>query len=307
MQLPEKFETIKETITDKLDSVIEWLEDKLGSRPKAVGVVAGGFIVIIVLIVLFISLIPWTAAPAPQQSQSAPVEDLGSGVTMDERSEQNAEEAAAENIPDEAKTVKELSQERIVKATFEYMVDPTHIVVTLPNKDEVTVRLVNVTPTEDCAYAEEGSNPYTLVRDNGKIWLERDTVTMEEDGTWPRYVWKTDPTKDVSLTSTGLWQAAECSPTTGNYTYTPEDGYDRNKELFEECASDGVDENEERAKKLQEEQEREWQERKEEQERKEAEAEGATADDSGSGATDTDTDSGASTSNTTETTVESTE
>lgn len=276
MQLPEKIEDLKDAVTEKLDAPLTWLEDKLGDRTRATAALAAGFIVVILAIVFTISLIPWTAAPAPEPAP--PTENLGSGITSEDRGEENAEQNAKENIPDEAKTVRELSQERVVKATFEYMVDPTHIVVTLPNADQVTVRLINVAPTDDCAYAEEGSNPFDLVRDGGCIWLERDDVTQEEDGTWPRYVWTNDPANETSISSSSLWQAMECSPGRHNYTYTPEEGMDRNTEIFESFANPVEDENARRQQELIEQQQREWQERKEEQERLEAESNGTSVD-----------------------------
>lgn len=300
--LGERAGDIAENARDRVESILDALEGRLGSRRRAQVALGAAAAVVAGLAVVGIASIPVTSAPAPmtQPAQTDPGDadvdaddenededvtapgGVGSGVSADDRADEADERNAEENVPDQAKTVRELADARYVEAKVTGVVDGTHLLCELVNGDTVTVRLIGVAPTDDCILEPNGAIPFDLASNDRSVYLERDDVTMEEDGTWPRYLWTTDPRKQTS-TSSVPWQAYGCRPNVGWFTYAPEDGLDRYKATFEAQESWGVDLTAEAEQKRQEKLEREWAERKEEQERLEAEQD-AEHDDSSSDA-----------------------
>lgn len=292
--------TVRDTAQEKLSDVLTALERPLGSRTRAKVALGAGAAAVVLVAGLGLSQIPLTAAPTPEQTapvettdeaenDDAPADDttedddevtapggVGSGVSAKDRADEAKNKNVEENVPDEAKTVRELANERIVEARVTGVVDGTHLTCELVNGDSVTVRLIGVTPTDSCILQAGDAIPYDLVRDQRSVYLERDDITQEDDGTWPRYLWTSDPRSSTAVDAVP-WQAYGCRPDVGWFTYTPEDGLDRYKTTFEAQETWGVDLTAEAEKKRQEELEREWAERKEEQERLEAEQDGASA------------------------------
>lgn len=258
---------MRDKLEDKAAELWDKLVEKAGGERRALIAGIGGAVGAVLIIVLVVALAP----KAPVAPPAAPAEDLGKGVSAAERG-QEAEEDAEPVVPDEAKTVHELAQKRVVEAKLVEMADATHMTCTLVNGDTVTVRLLDIEPTDDCDWAEPGCRPFELIRDKRSIWLERDSVTEEADGTWPRYVWTQDPEEKSNLSYAALWNAAQCAPDTANYTYVPEDGMDRNEVRFLEAVKSGTDEDDAEAAAAQEQAE-EWAKRKAEQEAREKAAE----------------------------------
>lgn len=233
-----------EELRERLETIVDDLEDRFGgNRKAAIAVTVAVPCTVILLFAIVLGAIPLAAgpgAPTTAQVEAPPVEDLGSGRTSEDIAAESEEENVADNVPDEAKTVRELSQERVVEAEPIAFADATHLTARLVNGDEVTVRLLNVTEAE-------GSNPYTSPEgglpydfkptgtDVARVWLERDDVTQEEDGTWPRYVWTADP-REATTTMRSLWQAWYAQPNATGvpqyYEYAPEDGADRYATVF---------------------------------------------------------------------------
>lgn len=298
---------LRDTAQEKLSDVLDALERPLGSRTRAKVALGAGAAAVVLVAGLGLSQIPLTAAPVPEQTTPAPEADetddtesddasadadddevtapggVGSGVSAKDRADEAKNKNVEENVPDEAKTVRELANERIVEAQVTGVVDGTHLTCELVNGDSVTVRLIGVTPTDSCILQAGDAIPYALVRDQRSVYLERDDITQEDDGTWPRYLWTSDPRSSTAVDAVP-WQAYGCRPDVGWFTYTPEDGLDRYKTTFEAQETWGVDLTAEAEKKRQEELEREWAERKEEQERLEAEQDGEDTTSSGAAA-----------------------
>ena len=291
-----------EELRERLETIVDDREDRFGGNRKAA--IAGTVAVPCAVILLFavvLGAIPLAAgpgAPTTAQVEAPPVEDLGSGRTSEDIAAESEEENVADSVPDEAKTVRELSQERVVEAEPIAFTDATHLTVRLVNGDEVTVRLLNVTEAE-------GGSPYTSPESGlpydfkptgtevARVWLERDDITQEEDGTWPRYVWTADP-REATTTTRSLYQAWYAQPNATGvpqyYEYAPEDGADRYTTVFNdlcvaplkaaEAAENAEADEEARAEELRK--------LKEERERAEAEAlgEGATSDEDDAPASD---------------------
>lgn len=261
---------MRDKLEDKAAELWDKLVEKAGGERRAAIAGIGGAAGAVLIIALVVALVP----KAPVAPPAAPTEDLGEGVSAAERV-QEAEEDAEPAVPDEAKTVRELAQERVVEAKLVEMTDATHMTCTLVNGDTVTVRLLDVEPTDDCAWTEPGTRPFELIRDKRSIWLERDSVTEEADGTWPRYLWTQNPEERSNLSYMALWNAAQCAPDTANYAYVPEDGMDRNEVRFLEAVRSGTDEDDAEAQAAREQAEK-WAKRKAEQEaREKAAQEGA--------------------------------
>jgi len=233
-----------EELREQLETIVDDLEERFGgNRKAAIAVTVAVPCAVILLLAVVLGAIPLAAGPgAPTTAQvEAPApEDLGPGRTSEDIAAESEEENVADNVPDEAKTVRELSQERVVTAEPIAFTDATHLTVRLVNGDEVTVRLLNVT-------AAEGGSPYASPEDGlpydfkptgadaARVWLERDDITQEEDGTWPRYVWTADP-REATTTTRSLYQAWYAQPNATGvpqyYEYAPEDGADLYTTVF---------------------------------------------------------------------------
>ena len=270
-----------EELRERLETIVDDLEERFGgNRKAAIAVTIAVPCAVILLFAVVLGAIPLAAgpgAPTTAQVEAPALEDLGSGRTSEDIAAESEEQNVADSVPDEAKTVRELSQERIVEAEPLAFTDATHLTVRLVNGDEVTVRLLNVTEAEGGnPYASpEGGLPYDFKptgTEVARIWLERDDVTQEEDGTWPRYVWTADP-REATTTTRSLWQAWYAQPNVTGvpqyYEYAPEEGADRYAKVFNDLcvaplkaaeAAENTEEDEEaraeELKKLKEERER---------------------------------------------------
>lgn len=267
----ERFENIKLNVSDALDA----LEGKLGSRTRAIACVVAGAAVIVIVPAVLIGGIPVTSGPAvdPQPAQDAGESDVadevGNGISGSDRSEAatQSDKSSSALVPDEAKTVTELSKEKVVTAKVTGVVDGTHLTCQLVNGDTVTVRLLDVTSGSSPMLEAGGAVPYVLAKEGRSIWLERDNVTAEADGTWPRYLWTADPTKRDADATVDLYQCYGCSPERNWFTYVPEDNANSYATAFEKVANEKTEKSDEDVEAEQREQ---WEARKQQQEAIEA-------------------------------------
>lgn len=283
----ERFENIKLHASDALDT----LEGKLGSRTRAIACVSAGGAVVVVAVAVALGGIPLTSGPAASadsaqtETGSDVADEVGNGISGSDRSEAatQSDKSSSALVPDEAKTVTELSKEKVVTAKVTGVVDSTHLTCQLVNGDTVTVRLLDVTSGSSPMLEAGGAVPYVLAKEGRSIWLERDNVTVEEDGTWPRYLWTADPTKRDADATVDLYQCYGCSPERNWFTYAPEDNANSYATAFEKVANEQTEKSD---KDVEEEQREQWEARKQQQEAIEA-AQGGE-----DGSTDTDQSDG---------------
>lgn len=252
----------------------DWLERKLGDEGRAKAALIGTGVAIAVVPVLALGVglgaMPMTAGPGAASSE--PPVSIGSGVSSKDRGEQASEEQMSAGVPDEAKTVRELSESRIVKARVTGVAGPCSFICELPNGESVTVRLLDVEAGEKNDLVEGGALPYELVRDDRPIWLERATRTADADGVWPRYLWMSDPKTPGINVPDSLYNVKQSRYDVRVFAYKPEEGANVYAEQFKSVAQDPAVVEAERQAEIEAKQKEEWERRRKEQEAKEQKA-----------------------------------
>ena len=106
---------------DKIDA----LSERLGDRRRAIACVGAGSAAIVVALAVALSHIPLTAGPVidtgntggAASAEQTPADDVGHGISGSDRSKnaEQSDQSSSALVPDEAKTVTELSQQKVVK------------------------------------------------------------------------------------------------------------------------------------------------------------------------------------------------